>query len=287
MLRIERHGDVTRLLLTHWRSRAVGYQVSAYFTRGTLVDTGFPAAAAALARWLDEARPAGVVVTHHHEDHAGNLALVASRALPVAAPRATLAWALAPERIGLYRRFTWGTPVAVAVPPPSYEPEGLALLDTPGHAPDHHVVWDEERETLFSGDLFVGVKVRVARRDEDPREHARQLRRVAALRPRRMFDAHRGLVAEPAAALLAKAEWLEETIARIDRRADEGADVRTIAREVLGREDAAWWFSAGDYGRRSLVEAVLATRGAPGAATSGAGALSASAARSPSRRRGS
>ncbi|HEX6057724.1 MAG TPA: MBL fold metallo-hydrolase [Gemmatimonadaceae bacterium] len=286
MLHIERHGDVTRLLLTHWRSRAVGYQVSAYFTRGTLVDTGFPAASAALARWLDETRPAGVVVTHHHEDHAGNLALVASRALPVAAPAATLAWALAPERIGFYRRFTWGAPARVTAAPPPYEPEGLALLGTPGHAPDHHVVWDAERETLFSGDLFVGVKVRVARRDEDPREHARQLRRVAALRPSRMFDAHRGLVGDPVSALLAKAEWLEETIARIDRRADEGVDARTIAREVLGREDSAWWFSAGDYGRRSLVDAVLATRGAPRAAP-GPAAVSGSAARSPSPRRGS
>ena len=278
MLRIERHGDVTRLVLTHWRSRAVGYQVSAYFARGTLIDTGFPAAAPSLARWLDEARPAGVVVTHHHEDHAGNLPLIGARSLPVVVPARTLEWALAPERIGLYRRFTWGTPVPLAAAPRRYEPEGLELLATPGHAPDHHVVWDAERETLFSGDLFVGVKVRVARRDEDPREHVRQLRRIAALRPRRMFDAHRGAVSEPATALLAKADWMEETIGRIDRRAEEGADARVIAREVLGREDGAWWFSAGDYGRRSLVEAVLSTR-----AALPAGALSES---SPFRRRG-
>lgn len=262
MLRVERYGDVERLLLTHWRSRLVGYQVSAYVTRGSLVDSGFPAAGPTLARWLRESRPAGVLVTHHHEDHAGNLPLAAALGFPLAAPEETLAWARAPERIGFYRRFTWGTPVPLDRPAGDYEPEGLELIATPGHSPDHHVVWDAERETLFSGDLFVGVKVRVARRDEDPREHVRQLRRVAALRPRRMFDAHRGLVDDPAAALLAKADWMEETIGRIDRRAEEGADARAIAREVFGREDAAWWFSAGDYGRRSLVEAVLSTRAA-------------------------
>ena len=262
MLRVERHGDVERLVLTHWRSRLVGYEVSAYFTRGTLVDTGFPSAAATLARWLDAARPAGVVVTHHHEDHAGNVALVAARGLPLALPGALLALARTPVRIGFYRRFTWGAPLPLAADVPRWSPEGLELLATPGHAPDHHVVWDADRETLFSGDLFVGVKVRVARRDEDPREHARQLRRIAALRPRRMFDAHRGLVTEPASALLAKADWMEETIARIDRRFAEGAPARVIAREVLGREDAAWWFSARDYGRRNLVEAVLSSRAA-------------------------
>jgi glyoxylase-like metal-dependent hydrolase (beta-lactamase superfamily II) len=284
MLRIERHGDVDRLVLTHWRSRVVGYQVSAYLVRGTLVDSGFPSAAAALARWLDEARPAGVMITHHHEDHAGNVALVAARGLPLALPAATLARAAAPERIGFYRRFTWGAPRPLARTPSPYAAEGLELVATPGHAPDHHVVWDADRETLFSGDLFVGVKVRVARRDEDPREHARQLRRIADLRPRRMFDAHRGLVADPAAALMAKADWMEETIDRIDRRTGEGAPVHVVAREVLGREDAAWWFSAGDYGRRNLVEAVLASR--EPRAMRPAGALSAPDRSSPSRRPG-
>jgi hypothetical protein len=95
-----------------------------------------------------------------------------------------------------------------------------------------------------------------------------------------MFDAHRGLVADPAAALLAKADWMEETIARIDRRAGAGAPVRVIARELLGREDVAWWFSAGDYGRRNLVEAVLASRD-DGATRS----VSAPDRSSPSRRR--
>ena len=280
MLRIERHGDVTRLALTHWRSRLVGYQVSAYLARGALIDTGFPAAAPALARWLDEARPAGAIVTHHHEDHAGNVPLLAARGLAVAAAAATLARLRAAERIGVYRRFTWGTPSALGAEPRPWTPEGLALLAAPGHAPDHHVVWDAERETLFSGDLFVGVRVRIARDDEDPREHARQLRRFAALRPRRMFDAHRGLVPDAAAALLAKAEWMEETIARIDRRADEGASAPAIARELLGREDAAWWFSLGDYGRRNLVRAVLATRGAAREA------VSTPAPYAPSRRRG-
>ena len=36
---LERHDDVTRVRLSHWRSRAAGYEVSVYLYRGALVDS--------------------------------------------------------------------------------------------------------------------------------------------------------------------------------------------------------------------------------------------------------
>ena len=36
--------------------------------------------------------------------------------------------------------------------------------------------WDAERETVFGGDLFLGVRVRVAHPGEDPRQLARSVR---------------------------------------------------------------------------------------------------------------
>ena len=41
MLTVESHGDVQRLHWTTWRSRAVGYSVSTYAVRGTLIDSAF------------------------------------------------------------------------------------------------------------------------------------------------------------------------------------------------------------------------------------------------------
>ena len=93
MLTIERHDDVTRVRMTSWRGRLVGYDVSAYLVRGVLIDTGFPHVAREFARFLDEKLQTirGVIVTHWHEDHAGNAALVAARGLPVAIAPSTLA----------------------------------------------------------------------------------------------------------------------------------------------------------------------------------------------------
>jgi glyoxylase-like metal-dependent hydrolase (beta-lactamase superfamily II) len=262
MLRIQRHDDVTQVRLTTWRGRLVGYDVSVYLVRNVLVDTGFPHAAEQLGQFLDANMVRGVIVTHWHEDHAGNAAMIASRGIPLVISPLTLAQlgGAAAASIRFYRRFVWGVaaPVRSAVLP--FTSEGLRVLHAPGHSPDHHVVWDEERETLFGGDLFLGVRVRATFPDEDPRQLAATLRAIAALRPRRMFDAHRGLVGEPTSALLTKAAWIEEMVERIDAKIDAGWSDRAIRRQVLGRERAVGLISGGEYSRLTFVRAVRRTR---------------------------
>ncbi len=265
MLHIERHDDVTQIRMSSWRGRLAGYDVSVYLVRGVLVDTGFPHVAAELLQFLDANTIRGVIVTHWHEDHAGNAALVAARGLPLLISPQTLTELGGPaaSSIRFNRRFVWGvgSPVRTVVSP--FATDGLRVIHAPGHSPDHHVVWDEERETLFSGDLFLGVKVRATFPDENPRQLAATLREVAAMRPRRMFDAHRGLVSEPTNALVAKADWIDETIARIDAKIDAGWDDRAIRRHVLGRERAVGLLSRGEYSKLTFVRAVRATKSPP------------------------
>ena len=260
MLEISESHGVLRLHMWSRRSRLVGYTVSAFLADGVLIDTGFPAARLDLARALDELTPRGAIVTHHHEDHAGNLDLLAARGIPVAMPAETMAMLRAGEHAGMYRRFAWGSTRRFERAPEPFPPGRLTMLPMPGHSPDHHVVWDADRGVLFAGDLFLGVKVRVARPGEDPRQLALSLRRAADLRPRLVFDAHRGLIPDAVTALLAKARWLDETIGRMDAHIDAGWSDRAITRAVLGREDLVHYVSSGDLSRINFTRAVRATR---------------------------
>lgn len=266
MLRIEQYGDVTRVHMTTWRGRLVGYDVSAYLTRDVLVDTGFVRVSGDFARFLNATTIRGVIVTHWHEDHAGNASLTAARGVPLAIAPETLAQLAgsAAASVRFYRRFVWGVapPVRSAVRP--FESAELRMIHAPGHSADHHVVWDEQRSTLFSGDLFLGVKVRATFPDEEPRQLVATIRRAAALRPERMFDAHRGLVRDPTNALLAKADWLDEIIANIDQRIDAGWSDQAIRDHVLGRESAIGTISGGEYSKLTMVRAVRRTRVAGG-----------------------
>ncbi|MGI9076136.1 MAG: MBL fold metallo-hydrolase [Gemmatimonadaceae bacterium] len=259
MIELETLGHVVRVTMSTRWSRAFGYSVSAFLTRDVLIDTGFPDVRADMTAFLEHARPAGVILTHHHEDHAGNLEAVAHKSLPVWASPRTLAALRPAERTGLYRRIVWGTMHSQRQAPSAFEHDEMTLIHAPGHSADHHVVWDADRETLFAADLFLGVKVRVARPGEDPRVLTRSLRAAAALQPRVMFDAHRGLVANPVSALNAKADWLDGMVAEVDTRIAEGQSDAAITREVLGTEDYIGYVSGGDLSKRNFVRAVRAT----------------------------
>jgi endoribonuclease LACTB2 len=244
--------------MSTWRSAAAGYQVSAYVVRGVVIDTGSPSVASAFGAWLRAARPRGALVTHAHEDHAGNVDQVLAAGVPLGVAEATVVAMRAAPVPGLYRRVVWGTPrrSPAALRPATIDAAGLQLLAAPGHSADHHVVWDAERATLFAGDLFLGIKVRAAQPELDPHALVASLRAAIALRPERVFDAHRGLLPDPEGMLRAKVQWLEDTVGAIERRLATGASDRAVARDVLGREATLAYVSAGDMSHRNFVRAV-------------------------------
>jgi glyoxylase-like metal-dependent hydrolase (beta-lactamase superfamily II) len=257
VIEVRTHDDVVQLELSSRMSRMMRYGVSVYVARGVLIDTGFPAVGGELERWLDVHPVDGVIVTHAHEDHAGNVGRLARRGLPVQMAPESVEAARAPGHIGLYRRLCWGAYRPLHETLTRFVHPAFELLPARGHSADHHVVWDAERETLFCGDLFIGVKVRIAHVDEDLRAQIHVLRDIAARRPRRVFDGHRGALDDPVGEFLAKADWMEQTIHTIESRAREGWSERAIRNDVLGREDSTGIVSFGDYSRLNFVRSVV------------------------------
>jgi glyoxylase-like metal-dependent hydrolase (beta-lactamase superfamily II) len=249
--------DVTRLRMRSWAGRLTGYEVSAYLLRGVLVDTGFPHARRELLEAVTELSPRAAIVTHWHEDHAGNAPALAARGIPLHMHPSCEATLRAHPAIGAYRHVVWGQPPRLTAPLREGGVAPLEVLSLPGHTFDHLVVWDAERRMLVSGDLFLGVKVRVAHRHELPRQLLASLRRAAALEPRLLLDAHRGPLDDATARLQAKIAWLDETIGVIAAFGAEGVRPREIAQRVLGREEPVGYMSFGEYSKLAFVQAVL------------------------------
>lgn len=260
MIEVTTHGDVRRIRMWTWRTRAAGYDVSAYVLRGVVVDTGFRHVAGELVRFVRETCPRAAILTHHHEDHAGNAPALARAGVPMWMPEYAEQRLRERPRVRLYRRVIWGRPHELLGAYAHFDPAPLLTVFTPGHAPDHHIVFDPDTATIISGDLWLGVKVRVVGRGEDPYQIARSLETAIALRPRRMFDAHRGLVEHPVEMLEAKRNWLQETIGEIERGLSRGDSEGAILKHVLGGEEFTAMITEGEYSRRNLVRAVARHR---------------------------
>lgn len=260
MLQVLPHGDVTELRFSTWKSRAVRMRCSAFVVRGVLIDSGFPDAAPDLLRWIAAHPVHGAIITHYHEDHSGGVAALAARGVPVWMSEATRPKVMDPTRVYLYRRFSWGVAQRVERCAPFTPPSALRVIGAPGHTDDHVVVWDDATGTCVGGDLFIGVKVRVAHRTEHARTTSASLRRIIALRPRRYFDAHRGLLSDPVPLLAAKADWLDATADAAEALMARGLSDGEIARRVLGSDRLGRWFTGGDYTMENWVFGLRAGR---------------------------
>ena len=155
------------------------------------IDTQLAAAAARLDR---------VVVTHGHRDHAAGAATIAS-----AYPQA------------LFLKFPW--PDDGARFPVAWHPladgdlirvgdEEIAVIHTPGHAPDHIALWHEASRSAFTGDLLIATGSVMIQwsRGGNLSDYVRSLQRLLALAPRTILPAHGPRVDEPARAITAALE---------------------------------------------------------------------------------
>ncbi|MEF8854910.1 MAG: MBL fold metallo-hydrolase, partial [Haloarculaceae archaeon] len=135
-----------------------------------------------LVKAIDPAASIHLAVTHHHPDHVGGLADLAEQF------DATV-WA----RRGRAREFEAATGV---VPDRTFLPgetlpilDGVAVVDTPGHAPEHVALGTEG--WLLTGDLVVAEgSVVVGGKGADMRAYLTSLRRLHARNPDRLYPAH-------------------------------------------------------------------------------------------------
>src|SRR4051812_3481994 len=93
--------------------RGLGISVSAYVVGRTMIDAGFWHARDALAAAVDRLGVRGAVLTHWHEDHAGNAPRLVARGLPLSAREDTLGRLQQGDPVRAYRRLTWGQPPAL------------------------------------------------------------------------------------------------------------------------------------------------------------------------------
>lgn len=238
-----------------------GINTAAFVYRigGTLVDAGPPNQWRPVRDWLDADPPERLLLTHHHEDHAGNAARIADRyGLVPQAPAASLERLADGYPMPPIQRVVWGRSPRVAAEPlpgrvPLADGTALEVVPAPGHSDDMVCLLWPDRGVLFAADLFLSRRLTHLRFDEDLGTLMATIERVAALEFDALLCAHRGVVEDAPAALRDKLASLTDLCGRSAALRAEGVGLAEATRRLLGREDAVSWVSAFGISKRNLV----------------------------------
>lgn len=127
-----------------------------------------------------------IVLTHHHEDHSGNAARVSqTTGASVFGHDLCRSKMAGPYPILPYQKYMWGRTVPVGVSRlPGFFDTALGPLvpvHTPGHSRDHTCYHLPDQGILFSGDLYLGDRIKYFRSDEDLGQEISSLKKVLAL----------------------------------------------------------------------------------------------------------
>ncbi|MFQ5865740.1 MAG: MBL fold metallo-hydrolase [bacterium] len=260
--------EITNGLVTQFRMarRVLGYGLyytAAYFVDGLLIDTGFQHVANEFFNRLRERNVQQIVQTHAHEDHIGATYLF-QKHLGLKAkvhPAAIKLIFDPPKKLKIYRKVVWGLPNAAETEPIDKEVSTnnytFKVIYLPGHSNDHIGLYEPNQGWLFGGDLFLGVKVRVLRYDEQFHQIMNSLRKVTELPMSKYFCGSGKVLISPRRNLEKKLQFFEEVKGKVLELYYKGWELERIRNEVLGRERIITYISQREFSKLNLVQSIV------------------------------
>ncbi|WP_435357502.1 MBL fold metallo-hydrolase [Emticicia sp. SJ17W-69] len=158
-----------------------------------------------------------ILLTHWHEDHSGNTTKLAQLhnskvyAHPFTKEKLRTGFDILP-----YEKFLFGKTTPFEGQIGDFQDliettnHKLTPIFTPGHADDHTVFLDKDHGWLFSGDLYVGVKIKVFRKGEQFWQQVDSFKKVLAFDFDVLFCGHHPRLKDGKLMLAKKLQYFED-----------------------------------------------------------------------------
>ena len=204
-----------------------------YYIDGILIDSGQSNMRKHLPSLLKGKECKTILLTHHHEDHSGNAALVSrTHGAEVFGHPSMIEKMHKGYNILPYQKLIWGCAERLKVLPlPAFIETGrftLLPVHTPGHSKDHTVFLEKNNGWLFSGDLYIGEKIKFFRADEKMKDQIDSIKKILACDFDALFCGHRPFPKNGKVHLERKLAYLEDfygTIRTLARKGDGSKDI--------------------------------------------------------------
>jgi len=207
-----------------------------------------------------------ILLTHHHEDHSGNAAAIrktfgaAVFGHPQARRKLSRGYRILP-----YQHIIWGKsePVEVTSYPDVVETGRYRVrpIHTPGHSRDHTVYLEEENGWLFSGDLYLGDRIKFFRSDEKIEQQIASIRQVLKYEFDALFCGHRPRFSKGKQRLRQKLSFLEDIDGRVATYLEKGCSEKEIIRCMDDRKDRfIKYFTIGNVSMANMIRSSICGR---------------------------
>lgn len=237
--------------------------VHCFMIDGILIDTGQSLMRRELIEILKTKKIDKVLLTHQHEDHSGNAAVIKKTfKIPVYGSSLTVNNMRKPDKILPYQHMMWGRSetLDLEVLPRIIKSDTIQLeaISTPGHSKDHTVYYEKNRGVLFSGDLFLGEKIKYFRSNENYNETIQSLKKVLSLDFDVLLCAHRPQKKGGYLMMERKLDYLLNFKGEVNALYKKGDSVSTILKKINnGEVNFVKWFTFGDVSLKNMVLASI------------------------------
>lgn len=208
-----------------------------YLVGDVLIDSGIRHVREPLIHSLESSKPSQVLITHYHEDHSGNAGIIKDRFGSIVYGHPETADIVRTSfKIKPYQHLVWGksNPIDMVPYPPLIQSNTHTFkpIHTPGHSHDHTVYLEESKGWLFSGDLFLGEKIKFFRADECMEDQIHSLRHILTYEFSDLFCAHRPTMGTGKQVIAAKLDFLLTFYGTVKDLYDQGLKTGEIIRRL-------------------------------------------------------
>lgn len=213
--------------------------VNVYYVDGLLLDTGFSNMRKHFVNSIESLPISKIVLTHHHEDHTGNLETIKkSKNVKAYGHPKTNELISSVYPISLARHLSWGKIQASSCLPLSLDEPvetdlySFDLYHIPGHAEDQIALHEKSQGWLFSADLYLTTYPKIFMYNESIAEMLSSLDRMIALDFDVLFCCHRPRFENGKSYLIQKKAYLENYYGAVIHEYQKGNTAKQIMRNL-------------------------------------------------------
>ena len=239
-------------------------QVYLYYVDGLLIDTGQSHMQKDIFANLKNLPVSQMCITHHHEDHTGNLALLKNYfGCPAFSSDSCIELMKDPPPISFSQKLVWGNRPAFhglqaldsALETPQYK---FDIIPIPGHAEDMIALHEPHEGWLFSADMYVHHYIAYFMRQESMKQQIASIKRVLSLDFDVLFCCHNPQLEAPREKLHKKLQFLESFYGKVAEEYHRGNSPKHILRNLdLKEKWPVRLLSHGHLSRINMIKSVI------------------------------